>query len=98
MAFTAAEGRGRLSRVLTLALWAVVAVLALVVGARSSTLLKSAAWNGLMDFVHLTPRIAIGVIGAGFIAELMPEEVIAAWLGPNSGFEPRCHFPTSSVA
>lgn len=74
-----------MSLVLTLALWAVVAVLALVVGARSGPLLKSAAWQGVMDFVHLTPRIAIGVIGAGFIAELMPEDVIAAWLGPSSG-------------
>jgi uncharacterized membrane protein YraQ (UPF0718 family) len=40
------------------------------------------AWG---DFLHLLPRLAVGVIGAGFIAKAMPQEAIVSWLGPASG-------------
>jgi uncharacterized membrane protein YraQ (UPF0718 family) len=40
------------------------------------------AWG---DFLHLMPRLAVGVIGAGFIAKAMPQDVVVAWLGPASG-------------
>ncbi|MCZ7660014.1 MAG: hypothetical protein M5U07_20180 [Xanthobacteraceae bacterium] len=74
-----------MSLVLTLALWLVVAVLALAIAARGGAHLRGAARQGLVDFLHLLPRIAIGVIGAGYIAALMPADVVAAWLGPDSG-------------
>jgi hypothetical protein len=35
--------------------------------------------------VRLVPRLAIGVLGSGYLAEIMPQQVVAAWLGPNSG-------------
>jgi uncharacterized membrane protein YraQ (UPF0718 family) len=37
------------------------------------------------DFIHLLPRLAVGVIGAGFIARAMPQELVSSWLGPSSG-------------
>jgi uncharacterized membrane protein YraQ (UPF0718 family) len=37
------------------------------------------------DFVHLLPRLAVGVIGAGFIARALPQDVVGPWLGPSSG-------------
>jgi uncharacterized membrane protein YraQ (UPF0718 family) len=37
------------------------------------------------DFLHLLPRLAVGVIGAGFIARAMPQDIVTEWLGPNSG-------------
>ncbi len=40
------------------------------------------AWG---DFVHLLPRLAVGVVGAGFIAKALPQEAVVAWLGPSSG-------------
>ena len=46
---------------------------------------KEGAQEAVTDFVHLLPRLAIGVIGAGFIARAMPQELVAGWLGPNSG-------------
>jgi uncharacterized membrane protein YraQ (UPF0718 family) len=39
-----------------------------------------------MEFILLLPRIGIGVIGSGFVAEALPNEWIAPWLGPESGF------------
>jgi uncharacterized membrane protein YraQ (UPF0718 family) len=40
------------------------------------------AWR---DFVDLIPRLAVGVIGSGFLARAVPQDVILAWLGPGSG-------------
>ena len=37
------------------------------------------------DFLTLLPRIAIGMIGSGFIAEILPQHLIPSWLGPGTG-------------
>jgi hypothetical protein len=67
-------------------LWAVVAVLALMVAVRSPYLLRDSAKFGLFDFLRLIPRLGIGVIGSGFLAEILPHALIARWLGPDAGF------------
>ena len=67
-------------------LWLVVAVLAVIAGMRGHVLLKDGARTGAMEFLLLLPRIGIGVIGSGFVAEALPNEWIAPWLGPESGF------------
>ena len=66
-------------------LWAIVAVLAVLAARQGRSVLKGAVKGGLVEFVRLIPRIAIGVLGSGFIAEMMPERWIATWLGPESG-------------
>jgi uncharacterized membrane protein YraQ (UPF0718 family) len=70
----------------TLFLWLVVAVLGAIAYSRSATLFRSGMKGGAVDFARLLPRLTIGVLGSGFIAEVMPQEFIARWLGPNSGF------------
>jgi uncharacterized membrane protein YraQ (UPF0718 family) len=67
-------------------LWSVVAVLATIAIRRSRTVFREGAKGGTVDFMRLVPRLAIGVLGSGFIGEIMPQTLIAAWLGPNSGF------------
>ena len=37
------------------------------------------------DFLALLPRIAIGMIGSGFIAEMLPQHLIPSWLGADTG-------------
>ena len=66
-------------------LWLIVAVLAILAAREGQSVLKGAVKGGLVEFVRLIPRIAIGVLGSGFIAEMMPEQWVAAWLGPESG-------------
>ena len=66
-------------------LWSVVAGLALVAGSRGRVLLDTGFRAGAIEFIRLLPRIGIGVIGSGFIAEVMPKALIAPWLGPESG-------------
>jgi uncharacterized membrane protein YraQ (UPF0718 family) len=66
-------------------LWAIAAVLALVAASRSRALLLDSVREGLLDCLKLLPRIMLGVIGAGYIAALLPQEVVGRWLGPDSG-------------
>ena len=42
--------------------------------------------EGTPDFINIVPRIALGVIGSGYIAAVIPQEIITGSLGPNSGW------------
>jgi hypothetical protein len=66
-------------------LWLVVAALAFFTSMRGRVLLHDGARAGLGEFIRLLPRIGAGVIGAGFIAEIVPKALVADWIGPGSG-------------
>jgi hypothetical protein len=66
-------------------LWGLVAALALTAAVRSKALFREGMREGARDFVVLIPRVMIGVVGSGYIAAIMPQDVIATWIGPNSG-------------
>jgi uncharacterized membrane protein YraQ (UPF0718 family) len=68
-----------------LLLWAAVAALALTAAVRGKILLQQGGREGVLDFVRLIPRLLLGVIGSGFIAEALPQDVIGRWLGADSG-------------
>lgn len=68
-------------------LWLVVAALAFVAALRGRVLFNDgAAREGVLEFIRLLPRIGAGVIGSGFIAEVLPKALVASWIGPGSGF------------
>jgi hypothetical protein len=67
-------------------LWLLVAVLALTTAVRGRILFRDSVREGAMDFVRLLPKIALGVVGSGYIAEVLPAGLTAQWLGPDSGF------------
>ncbi|MFM8749033.1 hypothetical protein [Rhabdaerophilum sp.] len=69
----------------TLALIAIATGLAFAAWRRSPALLADGFTDARTQFIHLLPRLAIGVLGSGFLAHLMPKETILAWFGPNSG-------------
>lgn len=71
-------------------LWLIAGVLALIAARRSRQLVKDSAREGLVDCVRLLPRIMLGVIGAGYIAAILPQEVVGRWLGADSGFTGLC--------
>ena len=66
-------------------LWGLVAALALTAAVRSKALFREGMREGSRDFVVLIPRVVIGVIGSGYIAAIMPQDLITTWIGPNSG-------------
>jgi hypothetical protein len=70
---------------INLLLWMVVGVLALMAGLRGRVLLNGGARAGAIEFIHLLPRIAIGVVGSGYIAAILPQNLMSSWLGPESG-------------
>ena len=67
-------------------LWGSVAAVGLIAYRRGPRVLNASLREGSMDFINIIPRIALGVIGSGYIAAVIPPEVITAWLGPNSGW------------
>ena len=67
-------------------LWASVAALGFMAWQRGRPVLVTAAREGTMDFIHIVPRIALGVIGSGYIAAIIPAEFIIGALGPTSGW------------
>lgn len=67
-------------------LWTIVAALALTVFLRRRPEFAETLRFGTRDFLGLLPRICIGMIGSGFIAEILPSRLIPTWLGADSGF------------
>lgn len=67
-------------------LWGSVAAVGLIAFRRGPTVLKASLREGAADFIKIVPRIALGVIGSGYIAAVIPQEIITGWLGPSSGW------------
>jgi len=66
-------------------LWSLDAVLMVVAAVHGSAVLRASAREGAVDYLKLIPRIFIGVVGSGYLAEMLPQELVARWLGPDSG-------------
>ena len=66
-------------------LWIIVAAMVGIAALKSASLVETGLWEGARDFIRLTPRVAIGVIGAGYVAAVLPSEVLGGLLGPSSG-------------
>ncbi|MGL4240752.1 MAG: hypothetical protein ACRCTI_06525 [Beijerinckiaceae bacterium] len=69
----------------TALLFAIAAILVWIAWRRQDGTAEAGLKEAGLDFWHLLPRLAVGVIGAGFIAKAMPQETVSAWLGPSSG-------------
>jgi hypothetical protein len=74
------------SLLIDVTLWGSVAVLGFMAWRRGRVVLVSSVREGTMDFINIVPRIALGVIGSGYIAAVIPPEVITDFLGPDSGW------------
>jgi uncharacterized membrane protein YraQ (UPF0718 family) len=72
--------------IVDITLWSSVAALGLIAFRRGRVVLMSSLREGTTDFINIVPRVALGVIGSGYIAAVLPEEVISGWLGPDSGW------------
>jgi hypothetical protein len=66
-------------------LFVIAVVLAVIAAVRSRALLISSAREGTFDFFKLMPRILLGIVGSGYIAALLPQDMVGHWLGADSG-------------
>jgi len=67
-------------------LWGSVVVVGFIALRRGRTVLTASVREGGKDFINIVPRVALGVIGSGYIAAVIPQEIITGWLGPDSGW------------
>jgi uncharacterized membrane protein YraQ (UPF0718 family) len=67
-------------------LWGSVIAVGYIAFQRGPKVLTASMREGTMDFVRVVPRIALGVVGSGYIAAVIPQEIITGWLGPDSGW------------
>ena len=75
--------------IIDITLWGSVLILGFMAWQRGRVVLVSSLREGSMDFINIVPRIALGVVGSGYIAAVIPPEVITGWLGPDSTAGPR---------
>ena len=66
-------------------LWVIAIALGLIAASRSRKLFRDSVAEGAMDCVRLIPRIMLGVVGSGYIAALLPQDVMGHWFGADSG-------------
>jgi hypothetical protein len=71
--------------IIDIALWSIVLALGAALILRSNSLFIDSLRLAWREFLMLLPRIAIGMVGSGFIAELLPSKLIPAWLGADTG-------------
>jgi uncharacterized membrane protein YraQ (UPF0718 family) len=64
----------------------IAVILCFIAYRRSPALLTDGFADARVQFIHLLPRLAIGILGSGFLAHLLPKETILTWFGPNSGW------------
>jgi uncharacterized membrane protein YraQ (UPF0718 family) len=70
---------------LGLSLYAVTAVLMLWTVRRDRDTFLDASADGIEEFGRLLPQLAVGFIGSGFLAAALPQELVTARIGPESG-------------
>jgi hypothetical protein len=72
--------------VIDIILWGSVAAVGFITLRRGRPVLTASLREGTLDFINVVPRVALGVIGSGYIAAVIPQEIITGWLGPDSGW------------
>lgn len=72
--------------VIDILLWGALIGVGVIAWRQDKAVLTVALRKGGMDFINIVPRIALGVIGSGFIAAIIPSSVIVGGLGPDTGW------------
>jgi len=72
--------------IIDILLWGSLIGVGIIAWRQDKAVLTVALRKGGMDFINIVPRIALGVIGSGFIAAIIPSSVIVGGLGPDTGW------------
>jgi hypothetical protein len=67
-------------------LWILVAGLGMAAAVKGRILFREGVREGVADFLRLMPKVLLGVVGSGYVAAVMPADLTARYLGPESGF------------
>lgn len=69
----------------TIALAGIAVILSVVALKRGKPVFIAGVMDAKAQFMHMLPRLIIGILGSGFLAYLLPKEAVLAWFGPDSG-------------
>ena len=69
----------------TIALAGIAVILSVVALKRGKPVFIAGVMDAKAQFIHMLPRLIIGILGSGFLAYLLPKEAVLAWFGPDSG-------------
>jgi uncharacterized membrane protein YraQ (UPF0718 family) len=69
----------------TLLLLGVAVWLSVLALGRGKTTFAKGVSDARGQFLHLLPRLMIGILGSGFLVHIIPKETMLAWFGPGSG-------------
>lgn len=72
--------------VATVLVWGLALWLLRRVRSRRPEALPEALARARRLFIFILPRIFVGIVGAGFAAELLPGALVATWFGDSAGF------------
>jgi uncharacterized membrane protein YraQ (UPF0718 family) len=67
-------------------LWLLALVLGLIVARRDVALLKRALRSAIDNLIAIMPRIGLALLLAGFVAKLIPTEMVGHMIGPETGW------------
>lgn len=68
-----------------LIIWLLAISLAGYAALRKDGSLSEGLVRGADQLIRVLPRVLMALTAAGFIAKLIPGEIVGAWLGPDSG-------------
>ncbi|TYC51262.1 permease [Rhodobacterales bacterium] len=69
----------------TVFLWATTILLGAIAWQKNDGTFTSGLRDAAREAVFITPRLCVGILGAGFVAELLPGELVSTYLGAGSG-------------
>jgi uncharacterized membrane protein YraQ (UPF0718 family) len=69
----------------TVLLWFGMLVLGGLAWRRRDGTLRAGFRDSLREYRFIIPRLAVGIVGAGFVAAILPPDIVEAALGPSSG-------------
>jgi len=70
----------------TIFLWMLAAGLGVLAYTRPGDLHRQGFTVAWKQFLQIFPRVIMAILTAGFLGELLPGDLIATWLGHESGF------------
>jgi uncharacterized membrane protein YraQ (UPF0718 family) len=68
-------------------IWTLVAVLAVLAWRRGEGRLQRGLRRGFEMFLVNGPRVVVALLAAGFLSYFLPKDLIAEWLGHESGWQ-----------
>lgn len=60
-------------------------LLGVIAWRRSPAMVRAALRSATGRFIEIMPKVAVALVGAGFVGKLVPADVVGAYIGPDSG-------------